>query len=129
MNNQQADTAPRRAIDVINAGMDRRKRSEKRFQLLGKLSIALAIGFLAMLLGSIVSKGYGAFQQTYVKLDVHLDAAKIDAENLNKGNYSGVIKEGLRNMFPDVSGRREKRKLYSLVSQSAAYQLQAKVMA
>ncbi|HAI97138.1 MAG: phosphate ABC transporter, permease protein PstA [Cycloclasticus sp.] len=128
MNNQQADTAPRRAIDVINAGMDRRKRSEKRFQLLGKLSIALAIGFLAMLLGSIVSKGYGAFQQTYVKLDVHLDAAKIDAENLNKGNYSGVIKEGLRNMFPDVSGRREKRKLYSLVSQSAAYQLQAKVI-
>lgn len=128
MNNQQADTAPRRAIDVINAGMDRRKRSEKRFQLLGKLSIALAIGFLAMLLGSIVSKGYGAFQQTYVKLDVHLDAAKIDAENLNKGNYSGVIKEGLRNMFPDVSGRREKIKLYSLVSQSAAYQLQAKVI-
>lgn len=128
MNNQQADTAPRRAIDVINAGMDRRKRSEKRFQLLGKLSIALAIGFLAMLLGSIVSKGYGAFQQTYVKLDVHLDAAKIDAENLNKGNYSGVIKESLRNMFPDVSGRREKIKLYSLVSQSAAYQLQAKVI-
>ncbi|MGB1648317.1 MAG: phosphate ABC transporter permease PstA [Cycloclasticus sp.] len=128
MNNQQADTAPRRAIDVINAGMDRRKRSEKRFQLLGKLSIALAIGFLAMLLGSIVSKGYSAFQQTYVKLDVHLDAAKIDAENLNKGNYSGVIKESLRNMFPDVSGRREKIKLYSLVSQSAAYQLQAKVI-
>ncbi len=128
MNNQQADTAPRRAIDVINAGIDRRKRSEKRFQLLGKLSIALAIGFLAMLLGSIVSKGYSAFQQTYVKLDVHLDAAKIDAENLNKGNYSGVIKESLRNMFPDVSGRREKIKLYSLVSQSAAYQLQAKVI-
>jgi len=128
MNNHKAETTPRRTADIIKAGMEKRKRSEKRFQLLGKASILLAIGFLAMLLISITSKGYGAFQQTYVKLDVHIDSSKIDSENIKKGNYSAVIKDSLRDMFPAVDGRREKRKLYSLVSQSAAYQLKDKVI-
>jgi len=128
MENLKSDTPPRRTMDVIKAGMERRRRSEKRFQLLGKASILLAIGFLAMLLISISSKGYGAFQQTYVKLDVQVDASKIDSDNLKKGNYSAVIKASLRDMFPAVDGRREKRKLYGLVSQSAAFQLKDLVM-
>lgn len=126
--NQELDTASRRTMDLISAGMDKRKRSEKRFQLLGKMSILLAVGFLAMLLFSISSKGYGAFQQTYVKLDVQLDASELDLNNLKQGNYSGIIKASLREMFPAVDGRREKIKLYGLVSQSAAYKLQDKVV-
>ena len=81
-----------------------------------------------MLLISISSKGYGAFQQTYIKLDVLVDTAQIDSEKLNKGNYSALIKASIRSLFPDVDGRREKRKLYGLVSQSAAFQLKEMVI-
>ena len=128
MGNNKSDMPPRRTMDVINAGMEKRKKSEKRFQLLGQASILLAIGFLAMLLISISSKGYGAFQQTYIKLDVLVNADQIDSEKLNKGNYSALIKASIRSLFPDVDGRREKRKLYGLVSQSAAFQLKEMVI-
>jgi len=128
MGNNKSDMPPRRTMDVINAGMEKRKKSEKRFQFLGQASILLAIGFLAMLLISISSKGYGAFQQTYIKLDVLVNADQIDSEKLNKGNYSALIKASIRSLFPDVDGRREKRQLYGLVSQSAAFKLKEMVI-
>ena len=128
MGNNKSDMPARRTMDVINAGMEKRKKSEKRFQFLGQASILLAIGFLAMLLISISSKGYGAFQQTYIKLDVLVNADQIDSEKLNKGNYSALIKASIRSLFPDVDGRREKRQLYGLVSQSAAFKLKEMVI-
>jgi len=135
MNNQNINTmvngekpVRRKTMDVVNAGMAKRKKSEQRFQFLGKMAIILGVLFLFMLLTSIVSKGYGAFTQTYVKLDVLVDAEKVDRNNLSSANYSGMIKSTLRDMFPGVEGRREKRTLYGLVSQSAAFQLKERVM-
>lgn len=60
----------------------RRNRAEARFKAYGLIAIGIGVLMLVILLGTIFSRGAGAFQQTYLTLDVTLDAAKLD----KKGN-------------------------------------------
>jgi len=123
-----------RTIDRIRLGLARRKAAEKRFKAYGFIAIVLGLLFLAILFTSIISKGYSAFMLTYVKLDVYLDPSELDPSNskdpevLTGANYGGLIKSTLRSMFPEVTGRRDKRALYSLVSSGADYQLRKLVI-
>ncbi len=125
---------PRRTLDVVLAGLPRRQAAERRFRLLGKLAIGLGLLFLALLFVSIIANGYTAFVQTYVKLDVHLDPQELDPDGtrnpevLRDADYGGLIKGSLRTMFPDVSGREDRRALYALVSNGADFQLRRKVL-
>ena len=140
MNNPQAnadqDNTPvrRRSIDIVQAGLSKRYAAEKRFQLYGKLAITMGLLFLVLLFTSIISKGYSAFVQTFVHLDVQLDASRLDPDGnrdpkvLARADYGGLVKSTLRDMFPAVTGRSDKRELYSLVSNGAAYQLRDMVM-
>ncbi len=80
--------------------------------------------FLVFLFVSISANGYTAFQQTFVQLDIHLDPEILDAGSLADANYQGLVKQSLADMFPEVTTRREKRQLYGMVSNGAAYQLQ-----
>ncbi len=116
-------------MEVVNAGMKKRKRAEKRFQFLGKSAIFLGVLFLVLLFTSIISKGYGAFQQTYISIEIDLTESELansnrTAEAIASANYAGIVKSSLRKMFPNVNGRRDKRKLNGLVSQDAAFQLE-----
>ncbi|QJT07410.1 phosphate ABC transporter permease PstA [Oceanidesulfovibrio marinus] len=106
----------------------KRHAAEFRFKMYGIAAVLVSILLLATLLLTIGVNGYSAFQQTYMKLDLTLDANDIPADDLAHANYQGVVKSSLRKMFPDVSGRRELRKLYSLVSSGAAFQLRDKVL-
>ena len=87
-----------------------------------------------MLLITIFSKGLPAFQQTYVKLDIELDEATLGINKdsgedaLFSANYGKVVKNSLREMFPDVKGRKQKRALKNLVSKSAAYDVRDLVL-
>ena len=56
----------------------KRRTSEARFRALGLA--AVCIGLLAVfgLLASVLVNGLSSFRQTYVVLDIHLDAAKLD---------------------------------------------------
>ncbi|KIN72467.1 phosphate ABC transporter permease PstA [Sulfitobacter guttiformis] len=56
----------------------KRNRAEKRFKAYGLTAIGIGMLMLAVLLSTIISRGTGAFQQTYLSLDVTLDAAKLD---------------------------------------------------
>jgi phosphate transport system permease protein len=123
-----------RTIDIVRAGMNKRKAAERRFKLYGKMAIGMGLMFLLLLFGSIVSNGYTAFVQTYVKLEVYIDpdridpAGKRDTQELSRADYGGLVKATLRDMFPEVQSRREKRQLYRLVSTGASYQLRELVM-
>lgn len=101
----------------------RRHASEARFQWIGRLAIVIAIGFLVIMVSSIAYTGAGALKQHFLALDVTIDPAEVDAKDLRKGNYNALVKAALRDRFPDVKGRRDKRKLYRLVSSEAPYQL------
>ncbi|MEW8320057.1 MAG: phosphate ABC transporter permease PstA [Candidatus Thiodiazotropha sp.] len=123
-----------RTMVRVQQGLVRRYRQEKRFQRIGLGAIVLGLVFVSFLFISIIANGYTAFQQTYVKLDINFDPELIapvgepDPEVLSKANYGGLVKKTMREMFPDVSSRREKKVLYGLVSTGASYQLRDMVM-
>ncbi len=118
-----------RTIDVVRKNINKRNAAERRFQLYGKVAIALAISFVFILFFDIINKGKGAFVQSYIALDIYLDEQQIDPDGtrdpavIADANYFGIIRSNLREMFPEVSSRQERRNLYSLVSSGASYQL------
>jgi len=124
MNNPNQNQLTARTMDIVNQGLDRRYRAEKRFRFYGIVAILLSMIFLAFLFISIAANGYTAFQQTFVQLDIHLDPEMLDAGSLADANYQGLVKQSLAEMFPEVTTRKEKRQLYGMVSNGAAYQLQ-----
>lgn len=119
----------------VQASLKKRYAAEKRFRLYGIVAIGGSIGFLFILLVSIVSKGLPAFSQTYVKLTINLSSEALgitdapSAADLRRANYSAVIKKTMRTRFPEVSGRRDKKALYGLISIGAQYELYDRIAA
>ena len=131
MNRTASDNAmkeKKRAIDIVEASLGRRYRAEKRFRRLGLAAIVASMLFLAFLFISIVGKGYSAFYQTFVRIDVEFDPEVLRQDALKTADYPGLIKKSLRAMFPNVSGRKEKRSLYQLVSTGAAFQIRDMIL-
>ena len=104
--------------DRIKAGLAKRYRAEKRYRVYGVLAIVAAISFLVVMLSAIGIRGVGAFQQSYMALSITFDSAYI-----NDKDWQGMVKSSLREIFPDVSGRRDKKKLYKLASSGAGFDL------
>mgnify|MGYP001355122515 FL=1 len=104
---------------------------EKRFKAYGIISITTALTLLTILFVSIFSQGYTAFQETRIQLPVYFDQEILDPNKTNdwniikKANFNGLVKQSIRNLFPEVSGRSNKRKLYKIVSSSAEYQIRS----
>ena len=133
MNNSQAPTSSiinrtERTLDIVNRGLGKRYRTERRFRLYGLLTIVVSMVFLSLLFISIISNGYSAFQQTFVQLKVFFDPEILDKQSLATANYQGLVKKSLRDMFPDVNGRRDKRMLYGIASSGASFQLRDMVL-
>ncbi len=120
---------------IVRNSLKRRYAKEKRFKLFGLIAIIASLTFLAVLLVTITLRGLPAFQQTFIKLEVILDAKTLgvgenpDISALRKANYNGTIKNSLLEMFPDVTKRKDKKLLYKLVSNGGQYDLQSRVMA
>ena len=112
-----------RTIDIVHRGLKRRYRAERRFKIYGIVAISLSLAFLALLFITIAGKGYSAFQQTEIKLDIFFDPAEFQDDLIADANFPALVKASLRELFPAVSGRREKRSLYGLVSPGAAFQV------
>ncbi len=94
---------------------------------MGISAILLSLSFVAFLFISIISDGYTAFQQTHIEITVTFHKDLFENENLVAADYPGLVKRSMRSMFPDVGGRKNKKKLYGLISPGATYQLQKMV--
>ena len=114
---------------LVKASLKKRYAREKRFKFYGRTAVLIGFVFLFLLLADIISKGTPAFTQSFIKVSLTLDPERLDipekptADDLWKGDYSAVIKQGLRDMFPDVDGRKQKKQLYRLISIGAQYNL------
>jgi len=117
------------SIELVNRTLAKRYAAEKRFRILGIGSVLLGLVALAFMLWTICSDGMGAFRQTFIGLDLKLDQAQLEINNPENekewraANYSAVIKAALRERFPDMKSRSEKKRIYRLVSSGADYQL------
>ena len=127
-NHAEALAPNRRAFDIVNAGLARRYRAEKRFRLYGLMAIIASMLFLSLVFVSIFANGYTAFQQTFIKLDVFFDPEILDQQALKTANYQGLVRKALQQMFPDVTSRRDKRLLAGMVSTGASFKLRNQVL-
>lgn len=115
--------------EAITASLKKRYAREKRFQWYGRLAVLAGFVFLFILLTDIVVKGTPAFTQQFIQIDVAFDAQKLGLDSglsedaLFAANFGGLVKRSLREMHPEVSGRKDKRLLYRLVSVGAEYDL------
>ena len=129
-----ADTPIIRRPDLSEAHLAKRYGAERRFRLLGQLAILSAIAMLALLVFSIVGKALPAFTQSFIALDIVFDEEKLDPDGtrdtkmLRRADYDGVIKASLKARFPDVSGRKQRRALYGIMSSGAGLQLAGMVL-
>ena len=126
--NQGNSTRPS-TMDIVNRNLGKRYRSERLFRLVGLFAILCSLLFLAVLFLSIVAKGAGAFRQSSLLLDIHFSKDALQVNNLASADYNGMVKDALRDLFPEVNSRGDKKLLHALVSPGAAFRLQEMVMA
>ena len=107
-------------IDMA-ANLERRYKREQRFRRLGLMVVLLTIAFLLIMLTAISIKGLPAFQHTRILLDLDLsDASYADPQT---ADYQQAINRALQAVFPEVTERAEWRKLKSMVSRGAQFNL------
>ena len=103
-----------RRPDLSEARLRRRYSSERRFRFFGLAAIGLAMLMLVLLLTSIISKGWPAFLQSYVTLEVTFDPAKVKADGT--GDFRQMMIDALQARFPEVTDRRHRAELRGLLS-------------
>lgn len=119
-------------LEKVEAGLPRRRRKEMTFRIVGMLATAVGVLFLGVFFATLIAEGSSAFRQTFMQLDVELreDVIAPGGElDLVYADFDGLVRTALREQFPDVSGRSDRRQLYRIVSAGAGYQLRDMVEA
>ena len=129
------DTTVFHKTEIVRKGLPRRHAAEKRFKIYGIIAICFALGMLSLLVITIVSSGYSAFFQTYVKVQVNLSPDDLGVQRgattaqLQQADYRSAFRSSIRAAFPDVSGRTASRALFALFSTSAEDSVKQYVLA
>ena len=130
---------PHKSLFVASAQTKRRATAEKRFHMLGLTAIFIALSMLAILMTTIVAKGSGTFQQSFIALDVALLEAKLDKkgtrnpDNLKKVTtfgYAPLIKAALEQVVAarGIETDLTSKDMAAIVSKSAAAQMRDRVL-
>ncbi|GHC76633.1 phosphate ABC transporter permease PstA [Limoniibacter endophyticus] len=138
------DSSSEERLKLIRNGLSARHAREKRFKAYGIAAIALALGFVAMLFGNIISKGLPAFMQATASLDVFYDPEiiKVDPKpeiqagqspaDFNRAmldwqrsvtmvNWNRVVEAAVRGAAPDTQA--DTRQILSLIETNARFTL------
>ncbi|MDX3926537.1 MAG: phosphate ABC transporter permease PstA [Shinella sp.] len=118
-------------------GIKRRYAAERRFRTYGLAAISFGLIFLALLLWSVFSKGYTAFQQSMITIPVEFSEQIIDPDNERATNPRGLATANYplvaRNALAKVLGvspddRPAMRDVNGLISDSVRGQLRDMVV-
>lgn len=108
--------------------LPKRGRSEFRFQIIGIGAILLSLAFLSWLTITVIFGSMGAFKHVEIAVSVDLTSKNVDAGDVNSASFGSIMKSGLREQFPDVKKRKDKKKLYKLISVEGSLELKEKVL-
>ena len=111
------------------ARLKKRYQAEKRFRAYGLAAIGAAAFILVFLLGSIIYSSIPAFTHHHARLDIDISTDYVSADAPEQGNYLGIVRAALRQQFPEVTSRADKRALYKIVSIGSYDELQKQVIA
>ena len=110
----------------LEQGIRRRYAAERRFRMYGITAILFGLSFLAILFGSIISKGYPAFIQTAIRAEVFLDPEVIDPSGQRVENdmliadYGALAQDAAaRALGLDPKSRPDMRQIPAILSQNA----------
>lgn len=118
----------------------KRNRAESRFKAYGLAAVIVSVLALFMLLASILSNGLGAFQQTFVTINIALPEDKLDKSGVRDPEvmakvstfgYSPLIRDGLVQALVDVGIETDQsaKALLGLISKEAPAALRYRVLA
>jgi len=122
------------AMAAVQKGLKKRYAAERRFQAYGIAAIAFAAACLILLFSTIIGKGIPAFTKTDIVFEVTLFPQDIDPTGerdpqvLSTADYRKPIRQAFGDLFPDVTGRSDKRKLHAIISPGAVFTLRDMVM-
>lgn len=140
MSDQSIPNLSHTSLHTLSDRTKRRNASEARFRAYGIAAICVGLLMLATLLFTILSKGTGAFQQSFITLEVHLDEKKLDKKGNRDLNdikkvttfgYAPLIKAAFQKNA-DANGIEtdlKTKEMAKLLSKSAASQLRSYVLA
>ena len=123
------------ASDAAKARIRARYRAEARFKFYGLAAIGLTAAFLLVVLTDIVVRGYPAFWQHWLMLDVTVDRAEVDPQGtrdpavIRAGDFQALVRNALRAQFPDAKDRAGRRLLDGILSSGASDALRERVVA
>jgi len=117
------------AVHKVEHSLKKRHAKERNFQRMGLGAILLGLTFVLILFTNIISNGYSAFFATHIALDINFSEEHMNIASPADGDFRALPRAAMKEMFPDVSGRRNKRELMQMVSSRAEYTLQSMVIA
>lgn len=119
----------------VRSGLKKRYSRERRFRLMGLGAVMIGLLFLVFFFSSIVSRGYTSFVQTNLLLNVTFDETVVDPkgerdpESMSRANYRTIVRSALMSDLGEVKGRKARKALLGLASNSAAFKLRDEVLA
>jgi phosphate transport system permease protein len=102
--------------------------ADRRLQIYGMVAIAFALGFLAVLIGTLTFTGYRAFTQSMVTIDIDFSTAELDRENLMDANWRTIFRQAVLDDVGELS-RSEERDYFSMFTSSAPFLIRDQIIA
>jgi len=119
--------------DEARLRLKKRYQSETGFKWIGRAAIGVSVGFLLLLLTSVVGQGLPAFTFNFVNLPFEITAEKLGTDGsdpvaLKKADYDSVVRDAIRGQFPFVKSRKDKKLLGGLLSSGSSVYLRQQVL-
>ncbi|MEO4041974.1 phosphate ABC transporter permease PstA [Hoeflea sp. CAU 1731] len=99
----------------------KRHAADRRLQLYGIAAITFAIGFLVVLISSLIYTGASAFIQTKVQISVNLADADIPADDIGGANWRSIVRTSMIELLPGELPRSEQREYFAMFTSNAPY--------
>ena len=126
---REAGTSTRKKVE---ASLGRRRRRELFFRSFGIVATLVGVLFLATFFSTLIAQGSSAFMQTHLDLEIEF-SEEVLAPNgeldLEYADFDGIARTALRQKFPDVTSRGDRRQLNQLISVGAGYQIRDAIVA
>ncbi len=121
-----AQTGPAQMVSkhttaAAKARLAKRYAAEARFKFYGALAIGLSVLMLVVLLTTILKEGTAAFTQTFITVEVSVDAAQVKADDIDNPSidYRGMLLESAYKQFGENLNRNERRVIRDMISSGA----------
>jgi len=113
----ESGLAERRALHL-----QKRRSAEARFKWYGRIAVSFGMVCVLFLFTDIISKGAGAFTQTYINMDITFDEQVLGLnrfstlEEIKAVSFGSFFKKQLRAKYPQATSRKQKSQLYAIFS-------------